>query len=66
MVDIGRGNIHVESRVGLGQPALYEGACVGEPVEVDYERTVACGNPIEDEVAADESGAAGYENRHSG
>ena len=48
--------------------ALYAGerlqvARIGELVQIDH-RVLACGQPVEHKIAADETGAAGHEDCH--
>jgi len=52
-------------RIGLQAGEVFEVAGVGEQVEVD-DRLVALGQPVEHEVAADESGTAGDKDGHVG
>ncbi len=54
----------VMSRVAFQPREVREVAGVSEKVEVDH-RLVAPGQPVEDEVGADEAGAAGHENHLS-
>ena len=52
-------------RIALQAGEVFKVAGVGEQVEVD-DRLVALGQPVEHEVAADESGTAGDEDGHVG